>query len=134
MGKKIEQVCQTCKDKNVRLHLLGLSRDMWKRACERAEAARGTARAANQALIRERNTWARQMADVQGQRDDAIEEAAKATAARYEVESERDDLSLRLEDIEKDGIELARYRELLAQNPPVVWGPPGERGAEKQRR
>lgn len=89
-------------------HLAYENRVQTERA-EKAEVELDTARTANEALIRERNTWARQMADVRGQRDDALDEATKATDARREVENDRDDLSLRLEDSEAA---LARCREL----------------------
>ena len=59
------------------------------------------ANAALTALLAERNTWARQMADLRDELDTARQERDEANARAREASNERDLLTLRLEDVER---------------------------------
>ena len=59
------------------------------------------AKAALNALLAERNTWARQMADLRDELDTARQERDEANARAREASNERDLLALRLEDVER---------------------------------
>ena len=59
------------------------------------------AKAALTALLAERNTWARQMADLRDELDTARQERDEADARAREASNERDLLTLRLEDVER---------------------------------
>ena len=59
------------------------------------------ANAALTALLAERNTWARQMADLRDELDTARQERDEANARAREASNERDLLALRLEDVER---------------------------------
>ena len=52
------------------------------------------------ALLAERNTWARQMADLRDELDTARQERDKANARAREASNERDLLALKVEDLE----------------------------------
>lgn len=58
------------------------------------------AKTALTALLAERNTWARQMADLRDELDTARQERDEANARAREACNERDLLTLRLEDVE----------------------------------
>ena len=53
------------------------------------------------ALLAERNTWARQMADLRDELDTARQERDEANARAREASNERDLLTLRLEGVER---------------------------------
>ena len=53
------------------------------------------------AFLTERNTWARQMADLRDELDTARQEHDEANARAREASNERDLLTLRLEDAER---------------------------------
>ena len=52
------------------------------------------------ALLAERNTWARQMADQRDELDTARQERDEANARAREASNERDLLALKVEDLE----------------------------------
>ena len=52
------------------------------------------------ALLAERNTWARQMADLRDELDTARQERDEANARAREASNERDLLALKVEDLE----------------------------------
>lgn len=52
------------------------------------------------ALLAERNTWARQMADLRAALDTARQERDEANARAREASNERDLLALKVEDLE----------------------------------
>ena len=52
------------------------------------------------ALLAERNTWARQMADLRDELDTARQERDEANARAREASNERDMLALKVEDLE----------------------------------
>ena len=52
------------------------------------------------ALLAERNTWARQMADLRDALDTARQERDEANARAREASNERDLLALKVEDLE----------------------------------
>ena len=52
------------------------------------------------ALLSERNTWARQMADLRDELDTARQERDEANARAREASNERDLLALKVEDLE----------------------------------
>ena len=52
------------------------------------------------ALLAERNTWARQMADLRDELDTARQERDEANARAREASNERDLLALKIEDLE----------------------------------
>ena len=56
--------------------------------------------AALTALLAERNTWARQMADLRDELDTARQERDEANARAREASNERDLLALKVEDLE----------------------------------
>ena len=56
--------------------------------------------AALNALLAERNTWARQMADLRDELDTARQERDEANARAREASNERDLLALKVEDLE----------------------------------
>ena len=58
------------------------------------------ANAALTALLAERNTWARQMADLRDELDTARQERDEADARAREASNERDLLALKVEDLE----------------------------------
>ena len=58
------------------------------------------AKAALNALLAERNTWARQMADLRDELDTARQERDEANARAREASNERDLLALKVEDLE----------------------------------
>lgn len=58
------------------------------------------AKVALTALLAERNTWARQMADLHDELDTARQERDEANDRAREASSERDLLTLRLGDVE----------------------------------
>ena len=53
------------------------------------------------ALLAERNTWARQMADLRDELDTARQERDEANARAREASNERDLLALKVEDVER---------------------------------
>ena len=57
-------------------------------------------KAALNALLAERNTWARQMADLRDELDTARQERDEANARAREASNERDLLALKVEDLE----------------------------------
>lgn len=59
------------------------------------------AKVALNALLAERNTWSRQMADLRDELDTARQERDEANARAREASNERDLLALRLEDVER---------------------------------
>lgn len=64
----------------------------WKQVADRREESLDT-------LGRERNTWARQMADLRDERDAAKRDAEDARRDKNEAQNERDDLDHRLADL-----------------------------------
>ena len=52
------------------------------------------------ALLADRNTWARQMADLRDELDTARQERDEANARAREASNERDLLALKVEDLE----------------------------------
>ena len=52
------------------------------------------------AILAERNTWARQMADLRDELDTARQERDEANARAREASNERDLLALKVEDLE----------------------------------
>lgn len=64
----------------------------WKRVADRREEALDT-------LGRERNTWARLMADLRDERDAAKRDAEDARREKNDAQNERDDLDHRLADL-----------------------------------
>ena len=52
------------------------------------------------ALLAERNTWARQMADLRDELDTARQERDEANARAREASNERDLLALKVEDLD----------------------------------
>ena len=58
------------------------------------------AKVALNALLAERNTWARQMADLRDELDTARQERDEANARAREASNERDLLALKVEDLE----------------------------------
>ena len=53
------------------------------------------------AILAERNTWARQMADMRNELDTAHQERDEANTRAREASNERDLLALRLKDVER---------------------------------
>lgn len=97
-----------------------LSRESTEKAVRRAEAAdaeRDMGRMALDAIARERNTWARQLADMQDERDTARDEAEKArTEAAYQS-NERTAADLRTEDAEAERDRLREGVRALIDSP-----------------
>ena len=58
------------------------------------------AKVALNAFLAERNTWARQMADLRDELDTARQERDEANARAREASNERDLLALKVEDLE----------------------------------
>lgn len=73
----------------------GLSVEDWQRIAAAKDEAL-------EAIVRERNTWARQLADVQDELDAARVDRDVALEAKAEVENERTRLEVALEDAARD--------------------------------
>lgn len=73
----------------------GLTVEDWQRIAAAKDEAL-------EAIGRERNTWARQMADLRDERDAARADRDVALDAKAEVENERTRLEVALEDAERD--------------------------------
>lgn len=71
--------------------------------CHDLRAEIGRLRTALDAIGHERNTWARQLADLADERDTALQAAELARIAKAEVESERDVLALELDEAVSNG-------------------------------
>lgn len=68
-------------------------------AVRKLKHGRATTQRANAELLHERNTWARQLADVSGERDDAAEQSEKHRQELVAIRNERDDLSIQVDEV-----------------------------------